>query len=158
MKRNDRALAVLRIFVGALFLIFGEYKVAGPAFIHGGFRGWIERFISDGAYPFMLPILKGLILPHELFWGWAVAVGECAIGVSLILGLWVRAASFAGLLFMLALLFSSNYPGAGKPLWVYFGGSLDHSVLACCFLAFLLGDSCAVFSLSRARTVRSDRL
>lgn len=151
MKRNDRALAFLRIAVGILFVIFGEYKVTGSAFIHGGFRGWIERFIADGAYPFMLPILRGLVLPHELFWGWAVALGECAIGLSLVLGLLVRPASIAGLLLMLGLLFSSNYPGAGKPLWVYFGGSLDHSVLACCFLAFLIGDSCAVFSLRGSR-------
>jgi len=41
----------------------------------------------------------------------------------------------------MTLLFSSNYPGAHAPLWQYFGASLDHSVLALCFLAFWLGDS-----------------
>jgi hypothetical protein len=40
---------------------------------------------------------------------------------------------------MLILLFSSDYPGAGAPFWQYFGASLDHSVLALCFLAFLIG-------------------
>jgi uncharacterized membrane protein YphA (DoxX/SURF4 family) len=149
--RNDRALALLRIGVGIFFVVFGEYKLAGPDFIHGGFRGWIERFIAGGAYPFMLPLLKGFVLRHDLAFGWLVALGESAIGLSLVLGLAVRPASFAGLLLMLSLLFSSNYPGPGKPLWVYFGSSLDHSILALCFCAFLLGDASARFSLGSRR-------
>jgi thiosulfate dehydrogenase [quinone] large subunit len=42
---------------------------------------------------------------------------------------------------MLGLLFSSNDPGPGRPLWQYFGASLDHSVLALCFAALALGDA-----------------
>ena len=34
--RNDRALAGLRIAVGILFLVFGEYKVFGREFVFGG--------------------------------------------------------------------------------------------------------------------------
>jgi uncharacterized membrane protein YphA (DoxX/SURF4 family) len=152
--RNDRALALLRIAVGIFFIIFGEYKLAGSGFIHGGFRGWIERFIADGAYPFMLPLLKGFVLQHDLAFGWLVAAGESAIGLSLVLGLAVFPASAAGLLLMLSLLFSSNYPGPGKPLWVYFGASLDHSILALCFCAFLLGDPSARFSVDLRRSPR----
>ena len=41
---NTRALAHLRIAVGVLFLIFGEYKVFGTQFtLGGGFEGWINR-------------------------------------------------------------------------------------------------------------------
>src|SRR5205085_1260036 len=57
--RNDRALALLRIAVGALFLVFGEYKVADSRFVDSGFRYWIDRFLQGGAYPFMTPILRG---------------------------------------------------------------------------------------------------
>jgi hypothetical protein len=39
MSRNDRVLARLRIAVGALFLVFGEYKIVGSEFLHGGFAG-----------------------------------------------------------------------------------------------------------------------
>jgi thiosulfate dehydrogenase [quinone] large subunit len=151
MTRNDRALALLRISAGVFFAVFGEYKLAGPEFIHGGFRHWIERFIDNGAYPFMLPVLREAVVPHELFWGWLVALGESAIGLALILGVWVKPASTAGLLLMLALLFSSNYPGAAAPLWQYFGASLDHSILALCFCAFLVGDSRAALSLTSLR-------
>ena len=154
LRPNDRALALLRIAIGVFFLVFGEYKLTGQEFVHGGFRGWIERFVADGAYPFMLPILKGLVLPHDLLFGWAVAIGEFAIGVALVLGVAVRAASAGGLALMLGLLFASNYPGAGKPIWQYLGASLSHSILALCFCAFLVGDAAGAYSIKSFRRSR----
>ncbi|MGB2889558.1 MAG: hypothetical protein WBC04_17825, partial [Candidatus Acidiferrales bacterium] len=57
--RNAMVLAGLRISVGLLFLVFGEYKVFGTQFtLGGGFQSWINRFLEDGAYPFMVPILR----------------------------------------------------------------------------------------------------
>ena len=139
--RNDRALAALRIAVGVLFLVFGEYKVFGPEFVFGGgFQDWIQRFLAEGsAYPFMVPVLRAVVLPHARPFALLVAYGELALGVSLILGLWVRAASLCGLVYMLALLFSANYPGPDAVLWHYFGAALEHLVLALCFAAFLVG-------------------
>jgi thiosulfate dehydrogenase (quinone) large subunit len=138
-NRNELAMAVLRIGVGLLFLIFGEYKVFGTEFtLHGGFQFWIQKFLTDGAYPFMVPVLRGLVLPHATPIAFLVAYGELAIGIALVLGILVRLASAFGLLYMLTLLLSSNYPGAGAPFWQYFGASLDHSVLALCFLALLI--------------------
>jgi uncharacterized membrane protein YphA (DoxX/SURF4 family) len=151
---NARALAFLRIAVGLLFVIFGQYKVFGTQFtLHGGFEFWINRFLTEGAYPFMVPILRGFVLPHARPIAFLVAYGELAIGISLCLGVWVRRASAFGILFMLTLLFSSNYPGAGAPLWQYFGASLNHSVLALCFAAFLLGDSDAVWAMAPRQEV-----
>jgi thiosulfate dehydrogenase [quinone] large subunit len=144
---NAKALAFLRIAVGILFLIFAQYKVLGTQFtLHGGFQFWINRFLADGAYPFMIPILRGFVLPHAMPIAFLVAYGELAIAIALILGVCVRPASAGGLLYMLTLLFSSNYPGAQAPLWQYFGASLDHSVLALCFITFLLGNSAAAWS------------
>jgi uncharacterized membrane protein YphA (DoxX/SURF4 family) len=137
---NQRALAFLRICVGILFLIFGQYKVFGTHFtLHGGFEFWINKFLEGGAYPFMAPVLRGFVLPHARPIAFLVAYGELAIGIALTLGVWVRQASAFGLLFMLTLLFASNYPGAGAPVWQYFGASLEHSVLGICFVAFLIG-------------------
>ncbi len=145
---NARALAVLRIGVGIFFLIFGEYKVFGTQFtLHGGFQFWINRFLEGGVYPFMPPILRGFVLPHATPIAFLVAYGEFAIGISLVSGVLVRAASACGLIFMLSLVFSSNYPGAGAPFWQYFGASLDHSVFALCFLVFILGRSAQVWSI-----------
>src|SRR6267142_5544126 len=147
---NTHALALLRIGVGLLFLIFGQYKVFGTAFtLHGGFQFWINKFLEGGAYPFMIPVLREFVLPHATAIAFLVAYGELAIGVALVIGVWVRPASVFGFLYMLSLLFSSNYPGAHAPLWQYFGASLDHSVLALCFVAFLIGDATAAWSLRR---------
>ena len=155
--RNAKALAFLRIGVGLLFFIFGEYKVFGTQFtLHGGFQFWINRFLNDGgAYPFMAPILRGFVLPHATPIAFLVAYGELAIGISLILGLLVRPASIGGFLFMLTLLFSSDYPGPAAPFWQYFGASLSHSVFALCFIAFLVGNSEQVFSVTAWRNRRN---
>jgi thiosulfate dehydrogenase [quinone] large subunit len=151
VDRNARALAALRIAVGLLFLIFGEYKVFGTAFtLGGGFQFWIKRFLEQGAYPFMAGVLRNVVLPHATPIAFLVAYGELAIGIGLITGLLVRPASVCGAIYMLALLFSANYPGPQAPFWQYFGASLDHSVLALCFVTFLIGDSTEVASLNRS--------
>jgi thiosulfate dehydrogenase (quinone) large subunit len=148
---NDRALAGLRIAVGLLFLLFGEYKVFGREFVFGGgFQGWIQRFLAEGsAYPFMVRILQGVVLPHGRAIALLVAYGELAIGLSLVLGLWVRLASSCGLVYMLALLFSANYPGPQAVLWQYFGAALEHLVFALCFATFVVGAPERAWSLAR---------
>jgi len=155
---NARAMAFLRISVGTLFLIFGQYKVFGRQFtLHGGFQFWINKFLEDGAYPFMVPVLRGFVLPHGTSIAFLVAYGELAIGLALLLGVLARLASAFGLLYMLSLLFCSNYPGAHAPFWQYFGASLDHSVLALCFLSFLIGNSSAAWSLLGLRPQRKNQ-
>ncbi len=155
VDRNSFALAILRIAVGCLFLIFGEYKVFGTQFtLHGGFQYWIHRFLQGGAYPFMVPVLQGVVLPHATVIAFLVAYGELAIGLSLFFGILVRTASGFGAIYMLTLLFSSNYPGSHAPFWQYFGASLDHSVLALCFLTFIVGRSDLMLSARRTSRKR----
>jgi uncharacterized membrane protein YphA (DoxX/SURF4 family) len=84
--QNTRALSLLRLGVAVLFLIFGEYKVSGTQFtLGGGFQGWIQRFLTGGAaYPFMVPVLRSLVLPHQTAIAFLVAYGEWAIGLALV--------------------------------------------------------------------------
>jgi uncharacterized membrane protein YphA (DoxX/SURF4 family) len=149
---SARSLTALRIAVGCLFLIFAEYKVFGMEFTRGGgFQHWINLFIQDGSYPFMVPVLKDFVLPHATIIAFFVAYGELAIGLAMVSGLLVRPASLCGIIYMITLLFSSNYPGANAPLWKYFGASLDHSVLALCFAAFALTNSEELWSIHLLR-------
>ena len=151
-NRNALALALLRIAVGLLFLIFAQYKVFGTQFtLGGGFQIWINRFLEHGAYPFMMPILKDFVLPHATPIAFLVAYGELLIGMSLVTGILVRTASVCGLVFMLTLLFSSDYPDPTAVFWQYFGASLSHSVLALCYAAFVLGDPDQILSLTLRR-------
>ena len=136
---SARSLATLRISIGILFLIFAEYKVFGTNFTRGGgFQYWINRFLEDGAYPFMIPVLRNFVLPHATPIAFLVAYGELAIGTALVLGRFVRPASVCGLVYMASVLLSSNYPGPHAALWQYFGASLNHLVLALCFAVFAM--------------------
>lgn len=149
---SARALSMLRVAVGILFLIFGQYKVLGTQFtLHGGFQYWINLFLQGGAYPFMVPVLRNFVLPHATTIAFLVAYGELAIGLALVLGILVRAASVGGLVYMLTLLVSANYPGPNAPLWQYFGASLEHSVLALCFATFALANADELWSVLRRR-------
>jgi len=152
--QNDFAIAILRIAVGALFLIFAEYKVFGTEFVFGGgFERWIRQFLAEGsAYRFVVPFLRGFALGHARALALLSAYGELAIGISLVLGLWARAASLCGLVYMLSLLFSANYPGPHAVFWQYFGAALEHLVLVLCFMTFVMGDPERVFSVSQFRT------
>ena len=140
---------MLRIGVGVLFVIFGQYKVFGFQFtLHGGFEAWIHRFLQDGAaYPFFVPVLQKLVLPFARPIAFLVAYGELAIGLALVFGILVRTASVFGLALMIALLLSSNFPGQQAQFWQYFGASLDHSVLGACFLSFIVGRSDETLSI-----------
>jgi thiosulfate dehydrogenase [quinone] large subunit len=149
---SARSLAALRISVGCLFLIFAEYKVFGMQFTRGGgFQHWIDLFLQGGAYPFMVPVLKNFVLPHATPIAFLVAYSELAMGLALVFGILVRPASVCGVVYMLTLLFSSNYPGSNAPLWQYFGASLDHSVLALCFGAFALTNPLELWSIHSLR-------
>jgi thiosulfate dehydrogenase [quinone] large subunit len=148
LSANDYGMAWLRIAIGILFLIFAQYKILETKFVDGGgFDSWIHRFLAGGAYPFMAPLLRDFVLPHAHVLALVVAYGELCIGLALVAGILVKPAGFFGFLYMLILLFSSNYPGAQAPVWEYFGAALNHLVLALCFLAFEMSDAGRVWSL-----------
>ena len=87
-RRYARAMTGLRIGVGVLFLIFAQYKVFGTAFtLGGGFQFWINRFLEQGAYPWMAPVLRNFVLPNAALIAFLVAYGELAIGLALTLGI-----------------------------------------------------------------------
>ena len=95
----------------------------------------------------MVPVLKTFVLPHAKPIAFLVAYGELAIGIALVLGLLVRAASVCGVIYMLTLLLSANYPGPHAAFWQYFGASLEHLVLALCFAAFAVTETEEVLSI-----------
>jgi len=139
---------VARIATSILFLLFGEYKLAGPAFAHGGFQNYLQSYISNDAVSFYRPFLSRVVLPHAVFFGYLVGVLESLIGVSLLIGFWVRLASVAGALFMLNLVFSTWWaPGHGVPLWRYFGAELDALPLLLLFIIFYAADAGRVWGL-----------
>ena len=150
-EQQSKALAFLRISIGVIFLIFAEYKLTSTRFIRIGMAQYITQFLNEGSYPFIRPFLRNIILPHAIFFGTIVSISELLIALSLITGVLVRWASLGGLTMMLVLLFSSNYPGPQAPFWEYFGASLEHSILALCFIALLIAPSDHRWAILRSK-------
>ncbi len=137
---NTTAIAFLRIAVGLFFIVFGQYKIFGTQFtLHGGFEHYINDFIRSGAYPFMVPILRGILAHFATPMAFLVAYGELLIGIALVTGVFSRLASVFGFALMMAMWMSGGYPGPHAAFWMYWGASLDWSIFAVCFLAFILG-------------------
>ena len=146
-----KMIAGVRIATSVFFLLFGEYKLAGPGFAHGGFQGYLHDFIANEAVGFYRPVLSGLVLPHADVLGYAVGVVEIFIGLSMLLGLWVRPASVLGALYMLNLTLATSWgPGHGAPVWRYFGAELDHLPLLLLFIIFFSADAGKVWGLDGA--------
>lgn len=152
--KNAVALALLRIAVGFFFAVFGQYKLFGAGFVHTGFRDYLGGFIRNGAYPFMVPVLRWILAYAATAMALAVAYGEFLIGVSLMIGLFSRVASFFGCALMLAMWLSGGYPGPHEPFWMYWGASLNWSVFAICFAVLAVGHPEDVASVRRMASAR----
>ena len=147
-----KTIAVVRIATSVFFLLFGEYKLAGPGFAHGVFQGYLHDYISTTAVRFYRPVLSGLIQPHAVFFGYFVGVIEMFVGICLLLGLWVRPASIVGLLFLMNLTLAAWWdPGHGVPLWRYFGARLDTGPLMLLLIIFYAADAGKAWGLDGRR-------
>ena len=156
MPRLDSALpktiAAARIATSVFFLFFGEYKVFGLEFAHGGFQQYLHGYLETEAVSFYKPFLAHIVLPHAVFFGYFVGVLELFIGISLLLGILVRPASILGVLFMLNLTQATWWaPGFGVPFWHYFGAELDHLPLLFLFVIFFVADAGKVWGLDGRR-------
>jgi len=147
-----RTIAGVRMATSVFFLLFGEYKVARPAFAHGGFQTYLQDYIANSAVSFYRPVLAGVILPHAVFFGYVVGVGELLIGISLLAGLWVRPACVLGALFLINMVLATWWePGHGVAVWRYFGNELDHLPLLLLLIIFFAADAGRVRGLDGRR-------
>jgi uncharacterized membrane protein YphA (DoxX/SURF4 family) len=138
------------------FLLFGEYKLAGPGFAHGEFQGYLHDYITSTAVGFYRPVLSAVVLPHAVFFGYRVGVVEFLIGVCLLLGLWVHPAAVVGFLFLLTLTLAAWWePGHGVPVWRYFGAGLDTVPLMLLLIIFYAADAGRMWGRDGRRHARS---
>jgi thiosulfate dehydrogenase (quinone) large subunit len=143
-----KTIAIVRIAASVFFLLFGEYKIAGPGFAHGGFQTYLQDYIANSAVEFYRPFLSGLVLPHAVFFGYVVGVLESLIGICLLLGLWVRFASALGILFLVNMTLATWWaPGHGVPVWRYFGNELEHLPLLLLMIIFFVADAGRVWGV-----------
>ena len=150
-----KTIAVVRVATSVFFILFGEYKLFGTGFSHGGFQEYLRGYIEGAAVGFYRPILAQVVLPHAVFLGYVVGAVEMFIGLSLLFGIWVRPASVLGVLHMLSLTLATWWEvGHSVPVWRYFGAELDHLPMLFLFVIFYAADAGRVWGMDgRARTL-----
>lgn len=147
-----RTLAGVRVATSVFFLLFGEYKLAGAGFARAGFQTYLQDYIANSAVSFYRPFLSGVIQPQAVFFGYLVGVIELLVGLSLLLGLWVRPACILGGLFLVNMILCTWWePGHGVPVWRYFGAELDHIPLLLLLVVLYAADAGRVWGLDARR-------
>ena len=143
-------MAVARIVVGIMFLFFAQYKLMGREFAHGGYEHTVSGYEQVTAVSFYKPFLRAT-LRHPVASGYAVGVAELLIGLSMVLGFWVRPFAIVGALFMFNLLLSTWVLPHGSPAWKYFGNELDNMGFFLLFLLFFAHNAGQTLGLDKGK-------
>ncbi|WP_171991106.1 DoxX family membrane protein [Streptomyces sp. JHA26] len=124
-RRDDvarYALLPLRIFLGVTFVYAGLDKLTDSAFLKdsgAGSIGDMMRAVRDSS---AVPALVDLALKNPPGFGYAIALGELAVGIGTLLGLLGRLAALGGALISLSLWLTVSW--ASDPY--YYGNDLAY--------------------------------
>lgn len=158
-EAGRKTIAVTRVLTGIIFLFFGEYKIAGPEFAHTSFGVWVRGWLGQNEpVGFYGAFLEKFVLVHPVLCAKIVGWGELAIGIALVLGLFVRVASVGGAIHMISLALATWYaPGHGAAMWRYFGANLDHIPLLFLFAVFFATHAGETWGLDGLRIKDSEK-
>ncbi|MFD3732297.1 DoxX family membrane protein [Streptomyces sp. NPDC058632] len=118
------ALLPLRIFLGVTFIYAGIDKLTDSAFMKdagAGSIGDMMRAVRDSS---AIPALVDMSLESPVAFGYAIALGELAVGIGTLLGLLTRLAALGGALISLSLWLTVSW--AAEPY--YYGNDLPYLV------------------------------
>ncbi|MEG3629414.1 DoxX family protein [Streptomyces poriticola] len=116
------ALLPLRIFLGVTFIYAGLDKLTDSAFMQdsgAGSIGEMMRAVRDSS---AVPALVDLALESPVGFGYAIALGELAVGIGTLIGLLARLAAVGGALISLSLWLTVSW--ASDPY--YYGNDLPY--------------------------------
>ncbi|MFJ3233353.1 DoxX family protein [Streptomyces sp. NPDC086787] len=116
------ALLPLRVFLGVTFIYAGVDKLTDSAFLKSAGTGSIGdtmRAVRDSS---AIPALVDLALKSPVGFGCAIALGELAVGIGILAGLFGRLAALGGALISLSLWLTVSW--ASTPY--YYGNDLAY--------------------------------
>jgi uncharacterized membrane protein YphA (DoxX/SURF4 family) len=143
-------MVVARVAVGVMFIMFAQYKLLHKDFAREGYTKYVTGYVQESSVTFYKPVLRET-LKYPRFFAYGVAVAELLIGVSMILGFWVRPFSIIGALFMLNLTLATWVLPPGTPAWRYLGNELDNIPLMLLFLIFYAHNAGQTLGLDKPR-------
>ncbi|BFO14638.1 DoxX family membrane protein [Streptomyces sp. KM77-8] len=116
------ALVPLRLFLGVTFVYAGIDKLTDSAFMKdsgAGSIGDMMRAVRDSS---AIPAMVDMALESPVAFGYAIAFGELAVGIGVLLGLLTRLAALGGALISLSLWLTVSW--AADPY--YYGNDLPY--------------------------------
>ncbi|MEU5596484.1 DoxX family protein [Streptomyces sp. NPDC020298] len=116
------ALLPLRVFLGVTFIYAGLDKLTDSAFMKSGGAGSIGDTMRSVRDTSAIPALVDLALKNPVGFGYAIALGELAVGIGALLGLLTRLAALGGALISLSLWLTVSW--ASDPY--YYGNDLAY--------------------------------
>lgn len=144
------SLVPLRIFLGVTFIYAGLDKLTDSAFMSAsgpGSLGDLMRGVRDSS---AIPALVDLSLKSPEGFGYAIAIGELAVGLGTLVGLLTRLAALGGALISLSLWLTVSWQS--DPY--YYGNDLAYLMA---WLPLVLAGA-SVFSLDAALADRRRRM
>lgn len=128
------ALLPLRIFLGGTFLFAGLQKLANPNFFDSNSATSIQAQLIAANRTSPISFLLGHLIEHATIIGVLIALGEVAIGIGMLLGLWTRIAAGGGVALSFGLFLTVSWNAAPY----YTGADI---VFLFAFLPFLIAGS-----------------
>ncbi|MEU6093951.1 DoxX family protein [Streptomyces sp. NPDC047079] len=116
------ALLPLRIFLGVTFIYAGFDKLTSSTFLHDSGSGSIGDLMRTVRGSSAIPALVDLALKNPSGFGYAMALGELAVGIGTLVGLLARLAALGGALISLSLWLTVSW--ASTPY--YYGNDLAY--------------------------------
>jgi len=103
------ALLPLRAFLGGTFTFAGLQKLANPGFFDASNPTSIQAQLASAARVSPIHALVAHLQHAAVPLGVAIALGELAVGVATLVGLWSRVAAVGGMLLSLSLFLTVSY-------------------------------------------------
>jgi thiosulfate dehydrogenase [quinone] large subunit len=145
------ALLPLRAFIGFTFTFAGMQKLANPGFFHAADPTSFQAQLKEAADNSPIHALVGPLQHVAVPIGVLLALGELAVGIGTLLGLWARIAAVGGILLSLSLFLTVSFHAAP-----YYTGSDIVFVFA--WLPLLVAGSGGVLSLDAFLAARTRSL
>ncbi|MFE3327737.1 DoxX family protein [Streptomyces sp. NPDC059176] len=121
-RAQKYALLPLRLFLGVTFIYAGLDKLTDSAFLSASGTGSLGELMTNVRNTSAVPALVDMALKNPVGFGYAIALGELAVGIGTLVGLLARLAALGGALISLSLWLTVSW----QTHPYYFGNDLPY--------------------------------